>query len=128
MELISIFIQKHYEFMKDIDELINEYKKMTFICSQIDYSDMRSVKCNNKAVDRMYEIVNLIKKEYAEEGIYRFSKLLDIETDRTNIWAAVQMLEKFTVDSITEEKALNIIKKDAETSIGMQYWLKDYFS
>lgn len=112
----------------NIEKFITEYKEMAFICSQIDYSDKRSVRRNNKAVDRMYEIINIINTDFGEKGIVEFSKLLDIEIYRINIWAAVQMLEKFTVNKDTEEKALDIIKKDAETSIGMEYWLKDYIN
>lgn len=112
--------------MKDIDELINEYQEMTFICSQIDYADMKSVKRNNKAVDRMSEIMNMISTKYGEDGVQQISKLLDVKINRTNIWAAVQILEKLSVDEATENKALDVIRKDAETSIGMQYWLKDY--
>lgn len=107
-------------------ELIEDYKKMVQICNSIDYSDKKSVKNNNKAVKRMYQIVNIIKEEFGENGIYEFGKLLDNHDDRTKLWASVQMLEKMAVDSITEQKALTIIKKEALQSIGMEYWLKSY--
>jgi hypothetical protein len=109
-----------------IVDLIEEYEKMVQICNRINYSDKKSVKNNNKAVKRMYQIVNIIKEEFGKNGIYEFGKLLDNNDERTKIWASVQMLEKMDVDSITEQKALIIIKKEALQSVGMEYWLKSY--
>lgn len=57
---------------------------------------------------------------------YEFGKLLDKDDEGTKIWASVQMLEKMAVDSIIEQKALKIIKKEALQSVGMEYWLKSY--
>lgn len=109
-----------------IEELINEYKQMTYVCSLIDYADMETVEWNNQAVSRMYEIIELIRNRKEKDEILEFSNLLDIKENRTDIWVAVQILELLEVDNDTEEKALRIIKKDAETSTGMKYWLEDY--
>lgn len=109
-----------------IDKLIEEYKEMTSICNQIDYSYKKAVNKNNKAVDKMYQIVNTINSEFGENGFREFSKLIDITKDKTNLWASVHMLEKMQVDNLIEQKALEIIKEEAKDSIGMEYWLKQY--
>jgi len=49
--------------------LIEEYEKMVEICNNINYSDKTSVRNNNKAVKRMYQIVNAIKVEFGENGV-----------------------------------------------------------
>lgn len=84
-----------------IEELINEYKENVFICRQINYNDKKSIKLNNRAVDRMYRIINIINADLGEEEINEFSKLLDIEDYGTNVWVAVQMLEKIKVKDFT---------------------------
>lgn len=109
-----------------LEALIDEYKQMTSICYNINYQDKKSVKSNNKAVDRLYQIVDKIKNEYGENGVTEFAKLIDIKNDGTDIWASVQLLEKMTVDKTTEEKALKIIREESKQSLGMEYWLKNY--
>lgn len=106
--------------------LIDEYIQMASICNNVDYSDKKSVRNNNKAVDKMYEIVQIINTDFGKDGISEFIKLIDETENEANLWASVQMLEKMTVDKITEEKALRIIEQEAKQSIGMQYWLRDY--
>jgi len=110
----------------NLNELLDDYKKMAEICYKIDNSDKNSVKNNNRAVSRMYQIVNTIKINFGEAGVCEFAGLMDIKDSRTDIWVAVQMLEKMQVDTATEQKALIIIKQEARQSLGMDYWLKTY--
>ena len=109
-----------------LNELIDEYKLMASICHNFDYTDKKAIKRNNKAVSRMYEIVHNIRKEFGNNGIIEFAKLIDIKQDRVDLWAAIQMLEKMQVDKDTEKRALTIIKEEAKDSLGHQYWLKSY--
>ena len=111
---------------KTLNDLIEEYKKMAKICHNIDYQDKKSVANNNKAVHRMYKIIDTIKLEFSTAGVDEFAKLLDDQDNRADLWAAVQMLEKMEVDSTTEQKALKIIEIEARESMGMDYWLKTY--
>lgn len=110
-------------------ELIEEYKRLVRICFEIDYSNKKSVKENNKAVDRMYQIVILIK-ENGQQGITEFQKLLDISEFNTKTWAAIHTLEKLPIDKKTEAKALKIVKDyskgDSVDAIGTQYWLNEW--
>lgn len=109
-----------------LTELIDEYKQMAAICHNIDYADKKSVQRNNKAVKRMYQIVDKINYEFNDDGVTAFSKLINIRQDRVDLWAAIQMIEKLKVDKTIETKALAIIKEEAKDSLGHQYWLKSY--
>lgn len=110
--------------------LIDEYIELTRICSTTDYSDKKSVRQHNKSVNRMYEIAEKIGYEDTTETINDFIKLLDISENKTNVWAAVHMLERIPVDSNAEIKALEIIKRiangDSAEAMGFQIWLDDY--
>ena len=75
----------------------------------------------------MYEILSIIITDFGKQGVAEFSKLIDCEIDYVNLWASIQLLERATVESETEQRALNVIKKEAQTSLGHQYWLKSYF-
>ncbi|MCK0158951.1 hypothetical protein MWU65_17320 [Cellulophaga sp. F20128] len=116
----------------NIEDLINDYKKQTKIYSesQHDYSDKFSVKKCNKAVGRMYQLVQMISKKNNLNEVAKFSELLTEEENRTNIWAAVHLLEKLEYDKTSGENALKIIKKIASgndaQALGFQYWLKDF--
>ena len=109
-----------------LDQLIDEYKQMASICHNTDYADKKSVQRNNKAASRMCEIVHAIRTDFGDNGVTAFAKLIDVKQDRVDLWAAIQMLEKMTVDKNTEAKALTIIKEEAKVSLGMEYWLKSY--
>tara|TARA_R110000744_G_scaffold121663_5_gene226414 strand:- start:86 stop:415 length:330 start_codon:yes stop_codon:yes gene_type:complete len=99
----------------NIDNLIEEYKKQAKICTESDYLNRNSVRKNNKAVDRMYEIVKEISENYSSSYISRFSELLNNIENRTHIWSAVHLLEKLTIDKQTETKALKIIEEESES-------------
>ena len=111
-----------------LKELIDEYKTLPNICLQIDYSDKKSVSANNKAVDRMYQIVSILHLEFHQEGLEAFQKLLDINENEINIWAATHLLEKLNPDKINEDKALKIIEKivlgSSIEARGYSYWIK----
>ncbi|MCB0744080.1 MAG: hypothetical protein KDC67_09260 [Ignavibacteriae bacterium] len=116
----------------NIENLIEDYKRQAKICSEIDYMDKDSVKKNNKAVNRMYQIVELISESNNQNEIDEFSKLLKDKENRTNLWSAVHLLEKLNFDKKTEKEALKIIEKVAKgntsEAMGFQYWLKEYKS
>ncbi len=115
---------------KQLSELINEYKEQAVICSAIDYDNKDSVKVNNNAVKRMYEIIDTIVSQFGDNGVKEFSTLLDITDHGINIWAAPHLLEKMKTDVSTETKALAIIKDAAKQdnvhALGFQYWLKEW--
>ncbi|MEZ4847295.1 MAG: hypothetical protein R3B93_01405 [Bacteroidia bacterium] len=110
--------------------LIEEYKTLTATCVATDYSNKTSVKRHNKSVNRMYEIVETIGLEQTAETIEHFARLLDISENKTNLWAAIHLLERLSVTSETEEKALNIIRVAAQgesaDAMGYQFWLNDW--
>jgi hypothetical protein len=110
-----------------LDELIKEYKQMAGICHNIDYADKKSVTHNNKAVTKMYQLVDKINSEFGDTGVAEFAKLIDCRQDKTDLWASVHMLEKMKIDKKLEAKALTIIKEEAKQSMGMEYWLKNYY-
>lgn len=111
-------------------DLIEEYIKLTKVCAQTDYSEKKSVKKHNKSVDRMYEIAEKIGHEDTPVTINDFIRLLDISENKTNVWAAVHLLERMPVNSKAELKALAIIKEiakgDNAEAMGFQSWLDDY--
>ena len=114
----------------NINELKLEYLNLTKICAEIDYSDKKSVKRNNSAVNRMYEVMNLLSKRNNQMEILNFAELLTVVENKTNLWVAAQMLEKLNVDEKTEQNALKIIKKAAEgdgtEGMGFRSWLAEY--
>lgn len=82
------------------------------------------------ADDEMYRIIDSIGQRNDPVEIRNFADLLNIEENRTNIWAAAQILEKLNVDNKTERQALEIIKKAAcgvdTNALGFQLWLENY--
>ena len=110
--------------------LIEEYLDLTKTCALTDYGNKKSVRQHNKSVDRMYEIAEKIGYEQTTETIDDFAKLLDFADNNTNIWTAVHILERIPVDKTIEEKALTIIKKQADgdtvEAMGFRIWLDNY--
>ena len=110
--------------------LIQEYLELTKVCASTDYADKKSVRLHNKSVDRMYEIAEKIGYEQTTETIDDFAKLLEINENKTNVWAAVHILERIPADNKIEEKALNIIKNQADgdsaEAMGFKIWLDNY--
>ncbi len=112
------------------DELIEEYKSLTRNCYHVDYGDKKAVKRNNDSVTRMYQIVETINNEFGTEGILKLKPLLDIADFQINLWIATHLLEKVSLDTQTEKKALDIIERvatgDDALALGYQYWIKDW--
>lgn len=110
--------------------LIQEYLELTKTCASTDYGDKKSVKRHNKLVDRMYEIAEKIGYEQTTETIEDFAKLLDVADNKTNVWTAVHILERIPADKTIEEKALKIIKQQADgntaEAMGFKIWLDNY--
>ncbi len=110
--------------------LIQEYIELTNNCASTDYGDKKSVKLHNKSVDKMYEIAEKIGYEQTTETIDDFAKLLEINENKTNVWAAVHILERIPADKLIEEKALKIIKQQADgdsaEAMGFKIWLDNY--
>ena len=110
--------------------LIQEYIELTKICASTDYGDKKSVKLHNKSVDKMYGIAEKISYEQPTETIDGFAKLLEINENKTNVWAAVHILERISVYKKIEEKALKIIKQQADgdtaEAMGFKIWLDNY--
>jgi len=110
--------------------LIEEYILLTKTCAKTDYSDSKSVKANNKSVNRMYEIAEKIGYEQTNDSINDFIKLLDIYENKTNIWAATHLLERIPIDERIEKKALEIIENAAKgatsEAMGFRMWLNEY--
>lgn len=110
---------------------IKKYIELTQICSQIDYSDKKSVRANNRAVDEMYKIVREIEASQDVKIKNDFIGLLEMKNEQeTNLWAAIHLLECLSVEHHIKEKALNIVEKytqgDSADALGLQYWLNDY--
>lgn len=110
--------------------LIQEYIELTKICASTDYGDKKSLRLHNKSVDRMYEIAEKIGYEQTTETIDDFVKLLDVTDYKTNVWAAVHILERIPADKRIEEKALKIIRKQTDgnsaEAMGFKIWLNNY--
>ena len=76
----------------------------------------------------MYKIVDTIILEFGAEGSNEFEKLIEFKQDGTDVWASMHLLEKMKVEPKIEKKALDIIREEAQNSIGMDYWLKEYIA
>src|SRR5687767_14058551 len=113
-----------------LSDLIEKYKKQVSICSRIDYSDMRTVKANNRAVKEMYSIIELLKTNFSSQQIRQFAELLDTSENNTNLWVAPQLLEHVSLDTDIENKALQIIttasKGDSAEALGFKIWLQNW--
>jgi hypothetical protein len=111
-------------------DLIQAYIELTKICASTDYADKKSVRLHNKSVDKMYEIAEKIGCNQTTETIDDFAKLLEIDDNKTNVWVAVHILERIPTDKTIEEKALKIIKKQADgdlpDAMGYKIWLDNY--
>ncbi len=114
----------------NIDNLIEKYLKLTKSCAETDYTDKKSVRKNNSAVNEMYKIVELISKNDNGIEMQKFAELLTVEENRTNLWVATHMLEKLNIDKKTKQQALKIINKVANgngtDAMGYKSWLINY--
>lgn len=78
----------------------------------------------------MYEIAEKIGYEQTIETIADFAKLLDVSDNKTNVWAAVHILERIPAEKKIEAKALDVIEQQADgnsaDAMGLQMWLDSY--
>lgn len=115
-----------------LNDTIEEYKQLAEICANTEYAEKKSVRKHNQSVNRMYEIVNSLLENFGGSGLVEFEKLLLVKENRTNVWAAVHLLEKLSPSKMAEDEALKIIRKIAEgdnaEALGFQYWLEEWES
>ncbi|OYU96577.1 MAG: hypothetical protein CFE21_09345 [Bacteroidetes bacterium B1(2017)] len=111
-------------------DLIQEYIELTKTCASTNYSDKESVHLHNKSVKMMYEIVEKVAAKKSIETIDEFAKLLDITDNKTNVWAAIHILERFMPMDTIGEKAFEIIKLQSEgesaDAMGFKIWLDNF--
>ena len=107
----------------DLEKSLEEYKKCVDICSKIDYANKKNINANNRAVKKMYSLLNEIKQNNKDDIKY-FYELLGNEM--AGKWFSHQLLELFQVDPKIEKMALKIIKKLSRKEVGEKYWLNDY--
>ena len=110
--------------------VLDQYRKCAEICSKIDYANKASVRANNRAVDKMYKIVNEAVKQ-GQSAVDELTILIDEPLPAS--WIAHQLLEKATVSPEIEKKCLSIIWKSAtqeggkpSQQMGEQMWLKQW--
>ena len=107
--------------------MIDEYRECVRICAEIEYSDITSVKRSNKAVDKMYQIVEKANNE-GVGAIADLATLLD-EPDCAK-WLAHQLVEKATITKEIENKCFAIVevlaKGDGPDAFGEQAWLEEH--
>ena len=94
-----------------IQELVDEFQTLAAVCANTNFGNKVSVNRYNTAVDRMREISKEISKEVPSEGVDDFAKLLEVEENKINLWAAIHLLEFVPINKEIEIKALNVIEK-----------------
>lgn len=104
-------------------ELLTEYRQLAADCAAIDYSDKRSVRANNRAVKRMYELIRGAAPA-GDSFIAELAQLLDDPV--CSSWMAHQLLECCEVSAEIERRCLRVIERLAEQSMGERLWLKRY--
>ena len=106
---------------------LDEYQNCVEKCAATDYGDPQAVKVHNRAVQKMYEIVEQAVREGAE-AIKILATLLDHPLAAR--WLAFQLLEKANVDTEVENKCLSIINGMANAgsadSYGAGVWLEKW--
>lgn len=89
----------------------------------MDYGNMASVRRGNRAVDRMYKLV---------ESLGPSPELIALlEEPGPGRWLAFQLLDRFQVSPAVEQKCLSIIRQrlreaDPMDQMGIESWLAAY--
>ena len=113
----------------EMKELLNRYKELALIHASIDYGDPQSVRTGNSAVDEMISISRDIS-QMGQPGLEAFASLLDVSTNRTDLWAAHHILEHMDFNETLKQRALAIIRENAKgqsaDALGQRMWLKDW--
>jgi hypothetical protein len=115
--------------MDEMKKLLNRYEELARIHASIDYGDLGSVKKANNAVDEMISIARDVSL-MGEIGVEAFATLLEVSTDKVNLWAAHHILEHMIFSKSLEQRALGIIRENAKggspDALGEQWWLEDW--
>ncbi len=108
--------------------VVDEYHKLAEICSKVDYGDMKIVRANNRAVDKMYKIVG----QAAKAGDQKLAELIKLLDDPISApWIAHQLVEKAKISEEIKLRCFKIIQRLAEngdslTRRGELWWLKEH--
>ena len=110
--------------------LIDEYKLLAHVCAHTNFGNPQSVRRYHDAVDRMTEIAKEIQNGESAESVEDFAKLLEVVKNRTNIRAAIHLLERIPVEKDLEAKALKVIEEAScennLEALRYQVWLKEW--
>ncbi len=108
-------------------KMISEYRKCANVCSLIDYADKSSVKRSNKAVGKMYQIVQAANNE-GPETVTELAALLN-EPDCAK-WLAHQLVERAAITKEIRNKCFAIVKTlakgESAEALGERMWLKEH--
>lgn len=109
-------------------ELIEEYISTAIDLEKLNTPNLRNenIKLNNKLADRLRTIAQTLAKESSQQS--EFAKLLEHDNANVRIWAAHHTLEVFECNEEYTKKALSVIRKSAETSMGEKMWLNKWMS
>lgn len=109
-------------------ELIEEYINTAIELEKLNTPHLKKedVKLNNKLAERLRTIAQKLAKESSQQS--KFAQLLDHDNANVMIWAAHHMLEVFECNEEYTKKALSVIRKSAETSMGEKMWLNKWMS
>ena len=107
-------------------ELIEEYISTAIELEMLNTPHIKNadVKLNNKLAKRLRNIAQTLAKESSQPS--EFAKLLEHDNANVRIWAAHHMLEVFEHNDVQTHKALAVIRKSAETSVGEKMWLNKW--
>lgn len=107
--------------------MINEYRECVRVCSAIDYTDESSVKRSNKAVEKMYQIVQAANSS-GPETVTELTALLN-EPDCAK-WLAHQLVEKAAITKEVKNKCFAIVetlaKGESAEALGERMWIEEH--
>jgi hypothetical protein len=114
---------------QSIEKLIEHYKEYAKIHFEIDYSDMKSVRRGNKAVNEMIRIACIININYLEH-IEIFALMLNDQTHKLDIWVAHHILENMLYTDNIGKLALSVVERyareDSVEGLGNRMWLRQW--
>ena len=106
-----------------MSDLLEDYIACVRITQSTDYADRNSVRRHNRAVDRMYRIVELAEQQ---GQVNHLATLLDDPVSAR--WLAHQLVERTTIDEETQDRCFRIVEGLATTEVGEQLWLRQWRS
>ena len=113
----------------ELKQLLSRYEDFARIHAAIDYGDSRSIKQGNNAVDEMISISRDVSL-MGDTGLEAFATLLDVSTNKVQLWAAHHILEHMNFSKALEQRALGIIRENSKgegpNALGERWWLKDW--